>query len=70
MHFRLSFLVISMFAATTQAASPDQAESGASLDTIVVTAGGDRSVYNTAQPVTVLGSEDLDKNAGDNLGSF
>ena len=70
MRFRLSFLVLSMFASATQAAPSDQAESGANLDTIVVTAGGDRSVYDTAQPVTVLGSEDLNKNAGDNLGSL
>ena len=45
-------------------------ESPVNLDTIVVTGGGDRSVYDTAQPVTVVGSEELDKNAGDNLGSL
>ncbi|WP_369983106.1 TonB-dependent receptor [Thalassolituus sp.] len=64
MLYRLSLLSLCVFATTAMA------ESEATLDTIVVTGGGDRSVYDTAQPVTVLGSDDIAKNAGDNLGTL
>jgi iron complex outermembrane receptor protein len=71
MRFRYSLLASSIISvATPVAAAPLEKHSEASLDTLVVTAGGDRSVFDTAQPVTVLGSDDIDKNAGDNLGTL
>ena len=74
MKFRLSPLSMTMGLTTglamfISAVNPATA-SEKKLDTIVVTGGGDRSIYNTAQPVTIVGGEDIDKNAGDNLGTL
>lgn len=64
MHLRFSILALSVFAHYSFA------DTNATLDTIVVTGGSDRSIFDTAQPVTVLGSDDIAKNAGDNLGTL
>ncbi|MEC9254359.1 MAG: TonB-dependent receptor plug domain-containing protein, partial [Pseudomonadota bacterium] len=66
MNFRLSVVTLSLLAATSYAAPANEK----TLDTIVVTGGGDRSVYDTAQPVSVLDTDDIHKNAGDNLGTL
>ena len=66
MNFRLSVVTLSLLSAISYAAPANEK----TLDTIVVTGGGDRSVYDTAQPVSVLDTDDIHKNAGDNLGTL
>lgn len=40
------------------------------LDTVVISSAGQSSVYDVAQPVTVLGKDQIDSNAGTTLGTL
>src|SRR5690606_35263886 len=40
------------------------------LDTVVISSAGQSSVYDVAQPVTVLGKDQIDRNTGTTLGTL
>lgn len=57
------FFIVNFYISTVQAHSTE-------LSTVVVSSSGQSSIYDVAQPVTVLGKEDLDGQAGNTLGAL